>query len=68
MSMMVSAPLYADDIDVLANALFAWCAERSIKLQSQEGLSVANVAINLYDAGYQTQDRLLGALHDHEFH
>ncbi|NKJ04131.1 hypothetical protein [Rhizobium sp. SG741] len=68
MSMMVSAPLYADDIDVLANALFAWCAERNIKLQSQEGLSAANVAINLYDAGYQTQDRLLGALHDHEFH
>jgi len=68
MSMMVSAPLYADDIDVLANVLFAWCAERSIKLQSQEGLSAANVAINLYDAGYQTQDRLLGALHDHEFH
>jgi hypothetical protein len=68
MSMMVTAPLYPDDIDVLASALFAWCAERSIKLQSQEGLSAANVAINLYNAGYQTQDQLLGALHVHEFH
>ncbi len=68
MSMMVNVPLYPDDIDVLAGALFAWCAERSIKLKSQEGLSVANIAIDLYDAGYQTQDGLLGALHDHEFH
>jgi hypothetical protein len=66
--MMVNAPLYSDDIDVLAGALFAWCAERSIKLQSQEGLSAANVAINLYDAGFQTQDRLLCALHNHDFH
>ncbi len=68
MSMMANAPLYPDDIDVLAGALFAWCAERSITLQSQEGLSAANLAIDLYNAGYQTQDRLLGALHDHEFH
>ncbi len=68
MSMMVNAPLYPDDIDVLAGALFAWCAERSIRLQSQEGLSAANLAIDLYNAGYHTQDRLLGALHDHEFH
>lgn len=68
MSMMVNVPLYPDDIDVLASALFAWCAERSVKLQSQEGLSAANVAINLYNAGYQTQDRLLDALHNHEFH
>ena len=67
MSVMIHAPFLSDDIDVLASALFAWCAERSIRLQSQEGLSAANVAINLYDAGYQTQDRLLGALHDHEF-
>lgn len=68
MSMMVNAALYSDDIDVLASALFAWCAERSIRLHSQEGLSAANIAINLYDAGYQTQDRLLGALHEYEFH
>jgi hypothetical protein len=68
MSMMVNSPLYPDDVDILAGALYAWCAERSIKLQSQEGLSAANVAISLYDAGYQTQDQLLGALHEYEFH
>jgi hypothetical protein len=66
--MMVNSPLYSDDIDVLAGALYAWCAERSIKLHSQEGLSAASVAIDLYHAGHQTQDQLLGALHEHEFH
>ncbi|MBB4569218.1 hypothetical protein [Rhizobium leucaenae] len=68
MSMMVNSPLYPDDVDILAGALYAWCAERSIKLQSQEGLFAANVAISLYDAGYHTQDQLLGALHNYEFH
>ncbi|MBB5573335.1 MULTISPECIES: hypothetical protein [Rhizobium] len=68
MSMMVNSPLYSDDVDILAGALYAWCAEHRIKLQSQEGLSAANVAISLYDAGYQTQDQLLGALHNYEFH
>ncbi len=68
MSMMVNSPLYTDDIDVLAGALYAWCAERSIKLHSQEGLSAASIAIDLYNAGHQTQDRLLGALHEHDFH
>lgn len=68
MSMMVNSPLYPDDVDILASALYAWCAERSIRLQSQEGLSAANVAISLYEAGYQTQDQLLGALHEYEFH
>lgn len=68
MSMMVNSPLSSDDVDVLAGALYAWCAERSVKLHSQEGLFAANVAINLFDAGHQTQDQLLGALHQHEFH
>ena len=68
MSMIVTSPLSSDDIDVLASALYAWCAERSVKLHSQQGLSVANIAINLYDAGHQTQDKLLGALHEYEFH
>lgn len=64
MSMMVTSQTYADDVDVLAGALYAWCAERSIRLHSQEGLSAASMAIDLYEAGHQTQDRLLGALYE----
>ena len=60
--------LHADDVDVLAGALYTWCAERNIKLLSQQGLSIANIAIDLYHAGHQTQDQLLVALHDCDFH
>ena len=68
MSMMVNALDHAEDIDALAGALYCWCAERSIKIESQEGLAAASVAIDLYLAGYQTQDRLLDALHSREHH
>jgi hypothetical protein len=68
MSMMVNAPLNTDDVDVLAGALYAWCSERRIKLQSQEGLSAASMAIDLYHAGHFTQDQLLGAMHEMDMH
>lgn len=64
MSLLIQPPLYTDDVDVLAGALYAWCAERSIKLESQAGLAAASKAIDLYHAGHHTQDKLLGAMHD----
>jgi len=58
----------SEDVDALAGALYSWCAERNIKLRSQQGLSIANIAIDLYHAGHQTQDDLLMALHECEIH
>jgi len=58
----------SEDVDVLAGAIYTWCAERNIKLRSQQGLSIANIAIDLYHAGHQTQDDLLMALHECEIH
>ncbi|MDF0662721.1 MULTISPECIES: hypothetical protein [unclassified Rhizobium] len=57
----------SEDVDVLAGAIYTWCAERNIKLRSQQGLSIASIAIDLYHAG-QTQDELLTALHECEIH
>lgn len=68
MSTPVNLALISDDVDVLAGALYSWCAERNIKLRSQQGLSVASMAIDLYHAGHQTQDELLVALHECDFH
>ncbi|HTO32036.1 MAG TPA: hypothetical protein VL202_12780 [Pararhizobium sp.] len=53
-----------DDVEALSGALFSWCAERSIRLRSQEGISAAGAVIDLFFAGYKTQDELLGALND----
>jgi hypothetical protein len=68
MSLLVQPPLYSHEVDVLAGALYAWCAERNIKLASQAGLAAANKAIDLYHAGHVTQDQLLGALHHSHAH
>ncbi len=51
-----------DDVEALAGALFSWCAERSIRLRSQEGVSAAGAVIDLFLSGHQTQDDLLAAL------
>lgn len=56
----------ADDMEVLSGALFSWCAERSIGLRSHEGVRVAGAIIDLFLAGYETQDALLGALSDRD--
>lgn len=60
---LTSALVY-DEIDVLNGAVFSWCAERRISLRSQEGVSAASAAIDLYLAGYETQEALLAALND----
>ena len=68
MSVTAYSPQDQDDVEVLAGALYCWCAERSIKMKSQEGLSVANLAIDLYMAGHRTQDQLFWALQEQGFH
>ncbi|TCL71936.1 hypothetical protein [Rhizobium sp. BK251] len=66
--MSISTDSEHHDLDVLAGALYSWCAERNIKLHSQQGLSAASAAIDLYDEGHRTQDALLSALHSRELH
>lgn len=68
MSMIVTSPLHSEEVDILAGALYSWCAEHNIKMTSQAGLSAASKAIDLYHAGYHTRDKLLGALHGDEWH
>lgn len=64
--MSQSATSYAafEDVEALSGALFSWCAERSIGLRSQEGVTAAGAVIDLFFAGYTTQDEILDALSD----
>ncbi|CAN7368315.1 hypothetical protein [Pararhizobium sp. LjRoot238] len=64
MSQSVTSGVVFDDVEALSGALFSWCAERSIRLRSQEGVSAAGAVIDLFFAGYTTQDEILGALSD----
>ena len=64
MSQSATSCAIFDDVDALSGALFSWCAERGVRLRSQEGVSAAGAVIDLFIAGYTTQDELLGALND----
>ncbi|MEK1929554.1 MAG: hypothetical protein AAAC47_07145 [Pararhizobium sp.] len=64
MSQSATSGVVFDDVEALSGALFSWCAERSIHLRSQEGVSAAGAVIDLFFAGYTTQDEILGALSD----
>ena len=64
MSQSAKSCVIFDDVDALSGALFSWCAERGVRLRSQEGVSAAGAVIDLFFAGYRTQDEILGALND----
>jgi hypothetical protein len=66
MSQSAASCVISDDVEALSGALFSWCAERGVRLRSQEGVSAAGVVIDLFFAGYRTQDALLGALSERD--
>ncbi|RUM02507.1 hypothetical protein EEQ99_10690 [Rhizobium anhuiense] len=54
-----------EDLDVLRSALDDWCAERRIDIRSVEAQFAASTALDLYQAGYDSREKLLHALRDH---
>jgi hypothetical protein len=62
MSFLINSAFYPEDLDVLRNALDAWCAERRVDIRSVEAQSAASAALDLYQAGHNSQERLLTAL------
>lgn len=62
MSFLVNSAFYPEDLDVLRGALDAWCAEKRIDIKSIDAQSAASVALDLYQAGHDSQEKLLLAL------
>ncbi|GGD76833.1 hypothetical protein [Rhizobium anhuiense] len=50
---------------MLRSALDDWCAERRIDIRSVEAQFAASTALDLYQAGYDSREKLLHALRDH---
>ncbi|MFP5077372.1 hypothetical protein ACLE20_08685 [Rhizobium sp. YIM 134829] len=50
------------EVEIVEAAVLSLCAERSITLRSQAGLGIAGAAIDLFWAGYRTQEALRAAL------
>nr|WP_206113480.1 hypothetical protein [Rhizobium laguerreae] len=64
-SLLVNSSFSPDDLDVLRSALDAWCAERRIDIKSVDAQFAASAALDLYQAGYDSREKLLHALRDH---
>jgi hypothetical protein len=64
-SLLVNSSFSPDDLDVLRSALDDWCAERRIDIRSVEAQFAASTALDLYQAGYDSREKLLHALRDH---
>ncbi|WFR96210.1 hypothetical protein [Rhizobium tumorigenes] len=65
MTLLLNSAFTTDDVDVLRGALDCWYAERRIDLKSTEAQFAAAAALDLFQSGYDTRDRLLVALRSH---
>lgn len=66
MSLLVNSSFSSEDLDVLRSALDAWCTERRVDIKSTEAQSAASAALDLYQAGYTDNEKLLTALRAHK--
>lgn len=64
-SLLVNSSFSPEDLDVLRSALDAWCSERRIDIKSVDAQFAASAALDLYQAGYDSREKLLHALRDH---
>jgi hypothetical protein len=63
--LLVNSSFSPEDLDVLRSALDAWCAERHIDIKSVEAQFAASAALDLYQAGHDSREKLPHALRDH---
>lgn len=66
MSLRYSSPFYPEDIDILRGALDRWCTEKRIDIKSTEAQIAASMALDLYQSGHDTSEKLLSALREHK--
>jgi hypothetical protein len=65
MSLLINSAFTADDVDVLRGVLNSWCAEKRIDIKSSEAQFAASAALDLFQSGHTTSDRLMVALREH---
>lgn len=62
MSFLINAAFSPDDVDLLRGALNSWCRERRVDINSSEAQSAASAAIELFQSGHNTDEKLNIAL------
>jgi hypothetical protein len=65
MSLFLGPSFSSDDVDILHDALDSWCHEKRIDIASSDTQFAASAAIDLFQSGYNTSEKLLTALREH---
>lgn len=66
MTFLMGSILTPDDMDVLCGALDVWCLENKIDMKSAAAQGAASAAIDLFQTGNNTSEKLLSALRERE--
>lgn len=62
MSFLSDMALTQSEIDVVYNALEAWCRKTDVAVDSADGRDVATVMLGLYKTGHDTSAAILEAM------
>ena len=64
MSFFINAAFSPDDVDTLHGVLNSWYREKRIDINSSEAQSAASAAIDLFQSGHDTDEKLMLALRE----
>jgi hypothetical protein len=66
MTFLMSATFTPEDMEVLRGVLDNWCVENKIDIKSTAAQGAASAAIDLFQTGHNTSEKLLVALRQRE--
>lgn len=65
MSLFLGPSFSSDDVDILRDALDSWRQEKRVDISSNDTQFAASAAIDLFQSGHNTSEKLLTALREH---
>jgi hypothetical protein len=66
MSLLLNSSFSPEDLDVLRSTLDMWCTEKRLDIKSPEAQFAASAALDLYQSGHDSGEKLLMALRAHK--
>lgn len=66
MVLPVGSSFSPDDVDVLRAALDSWCGEKRVDINSAAAQFAASAALDLFQSGHDTSEKLLVAMRQHK--
>jgi hypothetical protein len=65
MVLLVGSSFSPEDVDILRTALDSWCVEKRVDIDSVAAQFAASAALDLFQSGHDTSEKLLVAMRQH---